>query len=1338
MIHSVMTRCVLLAALLLALPAMAQDNEKKGMLTKPLWLGDEISEDYYNEMLQNIDETFVLKSTFHGAYAVDTTLTCKYKLHFSGGRVRLKHKRDTVFYHYGTDRTPMISRTYEGEVSPGETIKVSFKWLSYAGEYGTMYILDVEGFIRDYKKDRSGPRGYRLRGNENTRVEKRTTDNKPLPKASLTYTVPMDAQDGDSISVHMKNRGHLYSSGGASVVEAPQPAECTFYFHLKVKGNNSEGADGTDIDDEDEDDDDDEFWEEDNWAFNQSGFMDYAIPIAVVLSIIGGAAAVQQKKKKKKKNPNGNDNGNTVSHYEMRVYKDFGDTISSGSGPQPVYARIVKTPAGGGEEVADAALTAQIQISGDQYLKVSGQHLEDGWMCTDVEAPDMEPIPEEGVVTFTLAANKGSYTNRLHFHIEAGKVLFGQNNITLAAHYDKEVRLPFVVLGMAKDATIEAAIVDGAHKPTDFYSIHVEWNEEKEVHEAVIIDQKRDPVKDNGTPGNYIPLYLRVNVYNPGGSKIEGWISLVRYYMGLVFRIGDVKCYAEELNPQKQKLEIASMQRRDNGQVYVPAETTGRLLLYTYNEEEHRVVIINPVPTPESWSIKAVTETEQQMVDKLGVHCTVVSNKDKEGTECILRCLLAVLDAPTRLSALITLGCEYNGEKYDCETQVMLASQPRRHFETDAEWEAARKEDDAWMEKLGRLHDAIEEQGLGRPLMPLLTYIHNIMIGHEYDYGFDRNQMHAIGKLYNHMINDRFEYTYGERIPAPTLADDILTFSQVMLEKYGKPISDFTHKVYLTFKPAFDTANTVNEYTAVPIMLARIVAGVVTMGKSEAAFRLYDAASIALAAVNINEIYVNQGLDGLTANLTYMVKESTKMQICMTGISIGLHIGFGALQQSSLGSVPVKAGDIKPKTTPKPGRQQFSGAKRGRMAMQGLNESRRLEQMADAYVKSPEAEVKLLGVETGIKAEYNTYAHDWAVQGMKDWMAVVDLCDMYVKDGKPIPGSVIALRRKISISGQKNPMLKKMMRNYKPKDPKMNHYRQMFNEELYGTKEAGGKDGIYAKVQEEVKMELAIEARKQGFTDVLPDKIEVETVSGNKLEKLWDGETVAMDLDEHYYYKNAKGEKVAFDQAFTEQCHNRHLYEIATGYESHFQHIADDFALEMDSNVIQDIAHHHDSLSLDAPNLMEGGAKLKLRLKDPEKVAQTITFKTNDRVIRARKYVEMAETITDYDAKMQMGAKACYELQEAGYMSAKDASRFVFAMDEARYDVNGQHFVSDKLRRAISHCKLVDTDNPISAAELEKRIKSEGYSSMAELGDDLGNTFRQIVSQDIKAAKQGN
>lgn len=1095
----------------------------------------------------------------------------------------------------------------------------------------------------------------------------------------------------------------------------------------------------TDEDNDDDDDDDDELWEEDNWAYNQSGFADYAIPIGVAAAILGGAAAVayRRKRKKKGKKDGEKDNGDG-SRYEMRVYKDFGDTLVVGSGPQTVHARIVKTPAKGGEEVTDDALTAQIQITGDQYLKVSGQHIEDGWMCANVEAPDIEPIPEEGMVTFTLAANKGSYTNHLHFHIEAGKVLFGQDNLTLAAHYDKEVRLPFVVMGMAKDATIEATIVDGAHKPTDFYSIHVEWNEEKEVHEAVILDLKRDPVKDNGKPGNFIPFYLRVNVYNPGGSKIEGWISLVRYYMGLVFRIGDVKCYAEEPDPQKQKLEIASMQRRDDGHIYVPAETTGRLLLYTYNEEEHRVVIINPVPTPESWSIKAVTESEQQMVDKLGVHCTVVANKDKEGTECILRCLLAVLDAPTRLSALITLGCEYNGEKYDCETQVILASQPRRHFESDAEWEAARKEDDAWMEKLGRLHDAIEEQGLGRPLMPLLTYIHNIMIGHEYDYGFDRSQMHAIGKLYNHMINDRFEYTYGEHVPAPTLADDMLIFSQVMLEKYGKPISDFTHKVYLTFKPAFDTANTINEYTAIPIMLGRIVAGVVTLGESEAAFRLYDAASIALAAVNINEIYVNEGLDGLTTNLTYMVKESTKMQICMTGISIGLHIGFGALRQSSLGSVPVKPGDIKPKTTPKPGRQQFSGAKRGRMALNGLNESRHLEQMADVYVTSPEAEVKLLGVETGIKAEYNTYAHDWAVQNMKDWMAVVDLCDMYVKDGKPIPGSAIALRRKIGIDGQKNPMFKKMMRNYKPDDLKMNHYRKVFSEEWYGTKEAGGKDGINAKVREAVKMELAIEARKQGFIDVKPEKIEVESVSGNKLNDLWDGKTIAMDLDEHYYYKNAKGEKVAFDQAFTEQCHNRHLYEIATGYESQFQHIADDFALKVDHNVIQDIVHHHDSLGPDVKMFMESGADLKLRMKNPEKVAQTITFKTNDRAIRGQKYFEMAETITDYDAKMQMGARGCYELQEAGYMSAKDAKRFVFAMDEARYDINGQHFVSDKLRRAISHCKLVDTDNPISAAELEKRIKSEGYSSMTELGDDLGNTFRQIVSQDIKAAKQGN
>ena len=67
-------------------------------------------------------------------------------------------------------------------------------------------------------------------------------------------------------------------------------------------------------------------------------------------------------------------------------------------------------------------------------------------------------------------------------------------------------------------------------------------------------------------------------------------------------------------------------------------------------------------------------------------------------------------------------------------------------------------------------------------------------------------------------------------------------------------------------------------------------------------------------------------------------------------------------------------------------------------------------------------------------------------------------------------------------------------------------------------------------------------------------------------------------------------------------------------------------------------------------------------------------------------------------------------------------------IDKARADVNGGLLVSDKLRRAIEHCRLIDTDNPIHIEELQLRLKSEGYNSFSEVAADLGNTMRRIGS----------
>ena len=1035
--------------------------------------------------------------------------------------------------------------------------------------------------------------------------------------------------------------------------------------------------------------------EEDNEAWGFDGVWPFTIPAGVIIGLLGYTLT-----KGKRKPEEGEEDPEHPDPREMHIYKDFGDSFMAGEQPKQVFARIVRKTKKG--EVTDLAMTQMIQItSGDKYMEVVEDGMQGEWKAAWVTAPDIENPPEEGIVTFFMGNEGGSYTNRLHFRIEAGKVLFGQDNLTLPAHYDKEVRLPFVVVGMDASKDVDAFILGSDDKKTDFYNVKVEWNAKKEVHEAVITDLKRDEKTDNGTPGTYIPLTLKVVAKHPGGREIEGWISLARYYMGLVLKIGDVKCYTEEYDPKKHKKLLVGVKR--NGKTFVPAETTGRLLLYDYDEEAHSIIIINPVPTAQGFFIKAVDEAENRQVEGIGIQCDVVSNKDPKGTECVFRCVLGALDPPSRIDAIIHIETEYEKKKYAYDKQVLLCSQPWRTFQTDAEWSAAVKEDEEIKKKLNRLIAHIERQGLTRRLLPIVKYIDNMLFGYEFNYGFDRDQLHFIVSLYNFMLTARQEYTFDEPVTI-TLADEMRMFAQAFIDTNVRPVVNVVNKF--------------NEKLGVPLLIVRIGVGFWTYGASEAYFRAYDVVCVGVTAFNLAEIYVNEGADGLTKSLVVMAKDTAKFQIIMTGVQIGLHLGFSGLRakynpRTPNISTPVKPTDIKPKTEPTPSKKQFSSAKKGRITKEAIETSNKRQTKAAQEVRSPEAEMKTKGIkpERDLK-EAVEYTEARANRNIEDLQAVIELCEE-----NPTPEN-IALKRRIIIEMQAD---KTGMHKLKNLGPEYKHVREVFNQEWFG------EDGINQKVNKKVIAELAKE------NNLSPEEIKIENVSSKKLEQLKSGDTSTMDLDTTYYYLNKKGEKVYFKQKHTEELYNRHLHEEALGYEAHSQEAANKFAHKVDRTVIEDVAHHQESFGQeDVGRLMDPNRHFE-SLENPNQVADAIIYKSKERFMRADELFKKADGITDHWEKLEVQRQAINELLEGGYMTAKDGDNFVIPMDQARADVNGGLLVSNKLQRAIEHCRLVDTKDPINVIQLELRIKSEGYNSFSELAQDLGETMRRVGSPKLEA-----
>ncbi len=1064
--------------------------------------------------------------------------------------------------------------------------------------------------------------------------------------------------------------------------------------------------------DEGDDDDEEEVIEPhvevDTQAWKPDVTLPFAIPASVILGMLGYTLT-----KGKRKGKDGEDE--MPEPREMHIYKDFGDTLIAGEEPKQVFAKIVRKKKDG-SEVTDSAMTSLITITpGDQYMQVRDGGMYGEWRTAWVTAPNADNPPEEGIVDFFVGNDKGSYTNHVHFKVDAGKVLFGQDNLTLAAHYDKEVRLPFVVMGMAESATIEASIVDGAHNPSDFYSIHVEWNEEKEVHEAVIHDLKRDPKIDNGTPGNYIPFYLRVNVTNPSGSTIEGWISLVRYYMGLVFKIGDVKCFYEEQNPQKQKLPVI-VGFTQQGKTYVPAETVGHLLLYEFDEEQHKVLIINPVPTAEKWGVKVIDESDNDALDAIGLFCEVPSNDSPKGTECILRCLKGGLKPPMRISAVITMGTEYNGRKYECEKQVLLCSQPYRTFQTAAEEAAAVQEDKAFLKKLDDLHNAIERQGLAGTLLPMLKYIERWQMGYDYHYGIDRSSMKHLGQLYNYMINNCYDYTYNVREPA--LPEEGFFWECTMALARG--------------------ANEMNEKYGYYIMGFRVLVGFWTYGATEGAFKIYDLASTVGMTIALSEVYVDQGRDGLTKNLTYMAWDMAKMAIIMAAVNKGLNVGLGGLRAkyNPRTSTPVNPADIKPKTEPKPSEKQFTDTKRTRATKAATEQTARQQKAAENYLKSEEMKAKM-------EAIPDDHLHDAAYDYMinKTEQQLIDIRDfcqarkVYERYGMKPSKDFIEFERSFIVKCNENPMFKQVLKA--SKGDKWVEAKKIYNNVWHG------ENGINAEIDTTMKRILARDAQKQGIKIKASD-IELDGVSGNSAADRASGKTIDMDRDTRYVYKDSNGNKIAFDEQRVRDLYNGVLYKKATGCKKLSQIQVDDFADKHLHTTIQDIVRNDEGLGIDVGPMMEG--KFDQPLISPQKVQRTVIYKSNDPYSKAKYWYDKAKTIADPQERLQAEIRGICNEINGNYMTGKDGFRFVTALDDARADINGQKFVSQKLQTAFTICDQVEMKaagnnmtirqrlNAIDPRTVKKQLKTLGYDSYTDMTTDMDYTMGQILQHDYQEA----
>lgn len=524
-------------------------------------------------------------------------------------------------------------------------------------------------------------------------------------------------------------------------------------------------------------------------------------------ALLGGGDGPGGKKKKKR------------SVYKMYVNKDFGNVIKKGSPPCWVYARIVEITPKGVERDRPDLTKLIVPFSGDGMLTVeNGGMTSNGYLAARVSAPK-DTNGSTGRVSFQFQGPGGLYTEHVIFSLTEARINFGQENLGLPAHYDKEVHLFFTVSNMPENMRVTAVFPKESKAP---YSVRLLQDpQEPRCFCAVLKDSSPKDEAEPGTTRSY-PLRVRAEGTVTGADgrtereEVERDFQVLRIFMGLVLQLeGDaIGCY---MNVKDGRREMASKRAggsnlgldlatpalavnplgtmlsaqteaafgsaaandiRDEDKE--PCITKGVLFLLHWNEEAQEIERVAVYPSPsypkKNVSVRALRvdndynsligdaeSRHQALVEKLGIGIFPRNELDpKTGGRVVWLCATkAGLDRPTRLRAEITVRAVYQKETYEVKKKVLLHSMPFRTYRNEHERQLQLGFDERARKFLENMRDQIWDRYMHR--LSSLYYLAGRMVdGYDPNFGYDQRQLDRVSDYWIRFLRGQAAGKNGE------------------------------------------------------------------------------------------------------------------------------------------------------------------------------------------------------------------------------------------------------------------------------------------------------------------------------------------------------------------------------------------------------------------------------------------------------------------------------------------------------------------------------------------------------------------------------------------------
>lgn len=1069
------------------------------------------------------------------------------------------------------------------------------------------------------------------------------------------------------------------------------------------------------------------------------------------------------------------------STYRMILYKEFGDTLMVGDEPKLVGARIEEITAKG-EKYDRQDLTAQIQIAEGENITITETGRSGIYRAAYIKVehfPKKEPL--EGEVWFIFQAPGGSLRNRVVFNIVDGEVRFQQDNLTLPARYEKEVRLPFVVVGMNDGtAKIEATIKDEHNKDTQDYSLKTEWCEKDKCYYAIIKDQITDPKKDEGIAGNYLgyTLHIEASKETPKKRVIKGELPINRYYMGLVMRMnGNVHCFHEEYRPGYHDPELKV--RKSDGKDYAPAQQECYLKLYEYDEEEHRLYIIDPKPLSVKWTVTDIAKrggVQGLMMDLLGNEYTqmnlnaalagaglgagigtAISNahlqvfKDIKAEQqrnlqfqkmlndlglqfkaqwqtagdgkiyYLLRCSKGILVAPNRFDAEMEITAEYDKKTYTFKRVVHILSQPRRTYDDNFTERAALEKDEQIEKGLHEIEGGLMAAGLTGQMAPLLYTIRLQLDFYDFEYGYDPHIIKSIQNCYLNSLR-RLSDEAKEKVAAMDAVDKLEKFSIDWWLEWSYQGHDLLENMNWAERVAFAVASFGYSELVFNIpyeMRQRIIDN----KEDKDALRTW-ADAFCVGAWEAGKTYlIEQGVNlGIG---TFKVLGKTAIQGAKTTgkglITAAKTVGKESLQAG--GKVAKEAMIDGLKSMKEFMKSEVStGLKTWTKKQFTLWEKGAAERFIGNKLKSwfPTKDV-MSGAELSAAEQF---AKRQAVENIENLQTVLE---MY--KGNPTSQNKLLLNQyilKCQADKQTMMLLKtprllgddKLLQGLSLKPLK-----QEFNSLL---------QKIYSETDDLVKADLAKATNGQ----VPFDKIQVLNASGSKGDLLKKGLDITFDRDITYYWTeivDGVEKKHYFNQTYVEKLYARHFRNVVNqkilppntlGFdpraltpeaikklETQEAKQAALAAKLYDQTVIEDVFRHLESYGDDLERMIDPELHA-FALQHPEKVAEAIFYKGNERFTYAAELWTQAESHSGWEKEFLQGRsvsemmEGCRQLRKIfGLLKDRDAQRHLFTK------------IPGDVKKAI---KIIENLDGV-------QVKlSEAQARLAEIGYDFTKLAQEV------------